>query len=90
MNRFRNAFKRFVHQRIEFSDGTPVFQSRQIRYTSIGTGWTTLALINAALAGNDGGSSFGTFILSLGLGPVVTLYLAVTSGQRDRDLERRR
>lgn len=84
-------FNRFVHQRIEFADGSPVFQTRQIRqirYSSFGFSWFTLTLINSALAGNDGGSTLGTFALSLLLGPLVTCYLAITSGQKLRELER--
>ena len=41
-------------------------------------GWGTLALINAALANIDGCSPLTYFVVSMLLGPIVTLVLAVT------------
>lgn len=41
-------------------------------------GWGTLAAINAALANVSGRSPLGYFLASLVLGPLVTLFIAVT------------
>lgn len=78
---FRRQFRRpHYTTTVEYANGRSVFPERG----AYGVGWVTLSLINSTLAGNDGGSALGTFGLSLIAGPIVTLYLAITSGSRGR------
>ena len=82
-------------QQWEFKDGRPVFEQAFFHIkrapAMFGSGWVTLALINSALAGNDGAngtSKLGTGLLSIAFGPLVTLYLALTSGYELKELRR--
>ncbi|WP_377268661.1 hypothetical protein [Peterkaempfera sp. SMS 1(5)a] len=43
--------------------------------TTSGTGWFTLALINAGLGQSKGRSAWPGFLLSLFLGPIATLLI---------------
>lgn len=49
-------------------------------------GWGGLALINAALANIDRRSPLKYFLGSIFLGPIVTIVLAVTREDQNRDL----
>jgi bacteriorhodopsin len=45
--------------------------------TSFGTGWGSLALVNAGLAETKGRSRWYWFLFSLFLGPLATLFIVV-------------
>lgn len=53
-------------------------------YVSTGTGWFTLALVNAGLAQGKHRSGWNWFVVSLFLGPLATLMIVVLeAGERE-------
>ena len=53
-------------------------------YVSTGTGWFTLALVNAGLAQGKNRSGWNWFVVSLFLGPFATFMIVVVeAGERE-------